>query len=229
MDIEESRQTLKPTNMKKIALLLATIITISASAQVVSSEPEKEFKCKGQIYVLGVNATGDKLIAGTDDGAQVFDMGNGKKLFDLEFEDNRHDKAVFYLAFDETGRYCAGVGRYGARVVWDLETGDIVENANSMHWLPTSADTKNLGLNTKNAETDFPYQQREATVPGDDDKLATAKGCKIEFFSTSAYKVVQTLTIEGAKTTALLPPVYFEGEYLITATDAGTIGFYKLQ
>lgn len=214
----------------KFTLLAATtLFTVSLNAQVVSSEPEQEFKCKGQIFVLGVNATGDKLIAGMDDGAQVFDMNSGKKLHDLEFEDNRHDNTVFYLAFDETGRYCAGVGRYGYRVVWDLETGEEIESNNNMHWLPTSQDAKNLGLSTKNADTDFPYQQTEATVPGDDDKLATARGGKIEFYSTDAEKVVQTLKIEGTKTSALLPPIFFDGEYLVTGTDAGTIGFYKLQ
>lgn len=198
-------------------------------AQVVDAEPETEFKCKGQVNVLGVNALGDKLVAGTDDGAQVFDMSSGKKLFDLEFEDNRHDVAVFYLAFDEDGRYCAGIGRFGFRIIWDLETGEEVELENSMHWLPTASDVKNLGLTTKNSDTDYPYQQVAATVPGDDDKTATAKGGKIEFFSTEADKVVQTLTIEGTKTTSLKPPVFFNGEYLVTGTDAGTIGFYKLQ
>lgn len=200
-------------------------MNLNSQAQVVAEEPADEFKCKAEVYFIGMTATEDKLVVGTDDGAQVFDMNSGKKLHDLVFEDNRDDKAVFYIAFDETGRYCAGIGRFGHRVAWDLETGEEVTKNNDMHWLPTAQDVKGMGLTTKNKETDYPLMQRVATVPGNDDVTATAKSGKIEFASAEQEKVIQTLKFDSS----LTPVVLFSGEYLITGCDDGTIGFYTIQ
>ena len=108
--------------------LLTTAIVVLAlpmlRAQVVNETPVLEIKgIKGEVTALAISPKEDAILVGTTEGAVLYDLEKGKKLYAFPFSEDG-GTTVWRVAFNENGEYVLLIGFTGKRQVWDTKSGD---------------------------------------------------------------------------------------------------------
>jgi hypothetical protein len=213
------------TRTLSMSFTLATACVIQAQA--VLEPVTRTIQCeKAEVLFLAIAPKGDRLLVGTDKGADVMDLGTGKRVYHLDFmEDN--SEAVYYGLFNENGEYVMLAGFTGKREIWDMKNGE-KEGGNlaNFPWMPNSLAMKKLNLKVGNSPFDRYYQQESATH-GDLTAQADKNGT-ISFVGKDGASV-QTLLFPENKDPQHRSPCLFHGTEFITGTDKGKVLFYTLR
>jgi hypothetical protein len=206
------------------AIAMATCIL--SSAQAVLDPPAKTIKLeKAQVTFLAIAPKGDRILVGTDKGADLMDLTTGKRVYHFAFmEDN--STIVYDAMFNENGEYLMLAGFTGKRKVFDLKTGKQEGNLALFKWLPNSLAMKAIGLKMGNTTFDRYYEQEGATH-GD----ITAKADKdgVVVFTNKEGAALQTLKYPENKDQHYRAPCVFTDAEFITGTDDGRVLFYTLR
>lgn len=207
------------------AALLACSISL-ASAQVVVEPAEREIRAgKAEVTCLALSPKGDKLLAGLDHGAELFDLESGKKLATFPFSEDESN-VVYHCAFNDNGEYVVLIGYTGKRQVYDVKSGKQEKVLATQKWIPDPRAVKAMGLDPANSAFDRFYQQ---SMAGKDDIL-TARSVKagaVEFVDDEG-TLMQTLDLGTAKDPHHRAPCLFTAEHFITGTEDGRVLFYSL-
>lgn len=208
-------------------LVLSALVLISAplAAQVVVEPAEKVLQGnKKEVVSLAVSPKGDRILAGTADGAVLIDMDKGRKVHVFPYsEDGRSE--VYHCAFNENGEYVLLIGSTGKRQVWDTKTGEQERVLADHRWIPTPGQVRSMGLVPSNSAVDRHYQQTEARRSG---TLArSGEQGAVEFVDANG-AVVQTLVDAENKDRHHKAPCLFTDTHFITGTDDGRILLYTL-
>jgi len=208
------------------ASLAATVLSIIVNGQVVLEPPAKTIKCdKAEVTCLAMAPKGDRILVGTDKGAELRDLNTGKRIASFSFNEDG-STVVYYCAFNENGEYVVLIGLTGKREVWEANTGKQDKMLAQQKWIPDAVRVKQLGLKMGNSNFDRFYQQMEAKR-GD----VTAKADKdgVVVFTDKNGAAVQTLKYPENKDQHHRAPCYFIDKWFITGTDDGRVLFYELR
>ncbi len=213
--------------MKHLLLsAIAIAICTFSNAQAVLDPPAKTIRLeKAQVTFLAIAPKGDRILVGTDKGADLMDLTTGKRVFHFPFmEDN--STIVYDAMFNENGEYLMLAGFTGKREVFDLKTGKQEGNLALFKWLPNSLAMKAIGLKMGNTTFDRYYQQETATH-GD----ITAKADKdgVVVFTNKEGAALQTLKQPENKDQHYRAACLFTDSDFITGTDDGRVLFYTLR
>ncbi len=195
-------------------------------AQVVDPTPAKELKAgRSEIVALAIAPKGDRVLAGSDKGAELIDLESGKKVHAFPFEEDG-STAVYHVGFNENGEYALLIGHTGKRQVWDVKSGKQEKVLTPHGWIPDPRQVKAMGFDMKNSAFDRFYQQSEIQHNGI--TIRAVKDGAIEFVNGEG-EVVQKLEYPTNKDQHHRAPLLIHEDHLITGTDDGRILFYKLQ
>ncbi len=198
----------------------------NAFAQVVDPAPAKELKAgKAEIVALAIAPKGDRVLAGSNKGAELIDLESGKKVHAFPFEEDG-STAVYHVGFNENGEYALLIGHTGKRQVWDVKSGKQEKVLTPHGWIPDPRQVKAMGFDMKNSAFDRFYQQSEIQHNGI--TIRAVKDGAIEFVDDKG-EVVQKLEYPTNKDQHHRAPLLVHEDHLITGTDDGRILFYKLQ
>jgi WD40 repeat protein len=215
--------------MMKDLLFAATAslsVLASVNAQVVLEPPDKTIKVgKEEITCIAISPKGDRLLVGTADGADVMDIGTGKRVYHFPFKEDE-STVVYHVLFNDNGEFAMLAGFTGKREVYDMKTGKQDRDLALYKWLPTSLDMKKLNLKTGNSPFDRYYQQLSATH-GEFTAKADKNGTVV--FTDKNAAAVQTLKYPENKDQHHRAPCLFTEEHFITGTDDGRVLYYKLR
>ncbi|MEO7080175.1 MAG: hypothetical protein ABIY71_01565 [Flavobacteriales bacterium] len=206
------------------ALALA-VLTQSVTAQVVLDPPAKVISVgKSEITSLAIAPKGDRILVGTNRGAELFDIEKGKRVASFPYNEDG-STAVYYTAFNDNGEFVVLIGFAGTREVWDVKNGKQDKILAGHRWIPDAIRTKDLGLKKGNSDFDRFYQQAEAEH-GDITVRATKDGSLV--FTDGDGNALQTLTYPANKDQHHRAPCLFHNGQFITGTDDGRVLFYDL-
>ncbi|MBK8339331.1 MAG: hypothetical protein IPK99_04690 [Flavobacteriales bacterium] len=201
-------------------------LAIGAKAQVVTEPAAVTLRlAKCEVTCLALAPKGDRILIGTDKGAELWDIQSAKKVQTFVYSEDG-SSTVYHAAFNENGEYVVLIGHSGKRVVGDVKNGKMDRVLNTYNWLPDPRAVKAMGLDMKNSTFDRFYQQTQAKH-SDVTAKAGAKG--IVEFSDAAGKVVQTLTFPENKDQHHKAPCLFMDGQFVTGTDDGRVLFYTLK
>jgi WD40 repeat protein len=208
-----------------LSLLAVAGISAYSTAQVVLVPPAKTITTgKSEVTCLAIAPKGDRILVGTSNGAQLFDLEKGKRVATFPYAEDGSN-VVYYAAFNENGEYVVLIGFAGTREVWDVKTGKQDKMLREHPWIPDAIRTRELGLKKGNSDFDRFYQQTEAEHGG-----FTAKAGKegdVVFLDADG-NAVQNLTWPETKDKQHRAPCLFYGNQFITGTDNGRVLFYDL-
>lgn len=207
------------------ASLLVCSISL-ASAQVVVEPAVRTIRAgKAEVTCLALSPQGDKLLAGLDHGAELFDLENGRKLFTFPFSEDESN-VVYHGAFNGNGEYVVLIGYTGKRQVYDVKTGRQEKVLATQKWIPDPRAVKAMGLDPANSAFDRFYQQSMAGKDG----ILTARSQQagqVEFVDEEG-TVLQTLKLGPVEDPHHRAPCLFADEQFITGTEDGRVLFFTL-
>lgn len=201
------------------------VLALQASAQVVLEPAAKTIKLgKAEITSLAIAPKGDRILVGTDSGAELRDLESGKRVAQFPYEEDG-SKAVYHIAFNENGEFVVLIGYAGTREVWDVKSGKQDRMLARQRWIPDAIRTRDMGLKKGNSNFDRFYQQSEAEQDG-----ITARADKdgAVVFTDADGNALQTLTFSENKDPHHRAPCLFHDGQFITGTDDGRVLFYEL-
>jgi WD40 repeat protein len=111
--------------MKGILSIIA-VVSYAALATNLMAQPQLVVQSGHQEAVLALAVSPDKTLvasAGSDKTIIVWDLRNGKQLFNLK----KHSAWIFCLAFSPDGRFLASGSADGNVWVWDIRRGVTVQ------------------------------------------------------------------------------------------------------
>ena len=225
-DRDREERIIIAMNMKHIFLsALVAATPIIAGAQVVAETPSKEIKIgKAEVVSLAIAPKGDRVLIGTDKGAELYDLESGKKIHSFAFEEDG-SKTVYHTGFNENGEYALLIGHTGKRQVWDVKSGKQDKVLAPHKWIPDPRSVKAMGFDMKNSAFDRFYQQMEAEHDGY--TFRAVKDGAIEIVDAEG-EVVRTIEFPGNKDQHHRAPLLIYDGQLITGTDDGRVLFYDL-
>lgn len=205
---------------------LATVTLLAAQAQAVLEPAARTIRCaKAEVTCLAIAPKGDRILVGTDKGAELRDIATGKSVARFDFEEDG-STAVYHVAFNENGEFVLLIGFTGKREVWDVKSGKQDKMlAEHRSWIPDAVRTKQLGLKLGNSPFDRFYQQEEARH-GDITAKADKNGTVV--FTNADGDAIQTLAFPENKDQHHRAPCLFTDTEFITGTDDGRVLFYTL-
>lgn len=212
-------------NLRTTLLSLSSALLPIVSAQVVHEPAAKTIKCaKAEVTCLAVAPKGDRILVGTDKGAELMDINTGKRVQSFPFNEDK-GTAVYHVAFNDNGEYVVLIGATGKRQVWDVKSGDQQKVLTPHRWIPDATRVREMGLTMKNSLFDRFYQQSEAKH-GE----VTAKADKngVVVFTGADGGTLQSLKFPENKDQHHRAPCLFTEEHFITGTDDGRVLFYTL-
>ncbi len=208
-----------------LAAMAVACISLPITAQVVLVPASKVINVgKLEVTCLAVAPKGDRILVGTNKGAELFDIEKGKRVASFAYNEDG-SSVVYYAAFNENGEYVVLIGFAGTREVWDVKTGKQDKMIARYKWIPDAIRTRELGLKKGNSDFDRFYQQQEAEHGG-----ITAKAGKngdVVFMDADG-NAVQNLTYPENKDQHHQAPCLFHEGQFITGTDNGRVLFYEL-
>ncbi|HQV38397.1 MAG: hypothetical protein IPO60_16500 [Flavobacteriales bacterium] len=208
-----------------LSALALGLITLHASAQVVLDPPAKIIDLgKGQVTCLAIAPKGDRILMGTDRGAELRDLESGKRVAEFPYNENG-STTVYHGAFNDNGEYVVLIGFAGTREVWDVKTEKQDKRLAMYKWIPDAIRTRDLGLKKGNSDFDRFYQQGKAehgNVAAHADKEGTV------IFTDPDGNALQTLAFPENKDKLYRAPCLFHDDKFITGTDNGRVLFYDL-
>ena len=208
-----------------LCALAIGLLTLQASAQVVLDPPAKVFELgKSQVTCFAIAPKGDRILVGTDKGAELRDLETGKRLVEFPYNEDG-STTVYHGAFNDNGEYVVLIGFAGTREVWDVKTGKQDKRLNMYKWIPDAIRTRDLGLKKGNSNFDRFYQQGKAEH-GDVAAHADKEGSVV--FTDASGNALQTLTFPENKDKLYRAPCLFHDDKFITGTDNGRVLFYDL-
>jgi WD40 repeat protein len=211
--------------IRSFALSLTVLALACVQAQVVLEPAERTIKCaKAEVTCLAVAPKGDRILVGTDKGAELMDITTGKRLQVFAFNQDE-STAVYHCAFNDNGEYVVLIGGTGKREVWDVKDGKQQKVLNTHTWIPDATRVRQMGLTMKNSHFDRFYQQSEAKQ-GE----VTAKADKngVVVFTNAEGATLQTLKFPENKDQHHRAPCLFTDDRFITGTDDGRVLIYAL-
>ncbi|MBV6403315.1 MAG: hypothetical protein IT228_12230 [Flavobacteriales bacterium] len=201
--------------------LLATALPLTA--QVVKEPATRTLKlAKSQVTCLAVAPKGDRILVGTDKGAELWDIEGARRVHAFPYAQDG-STAVYHAAFNNNGELVVLIGHSGKREVWDVRSGKQDKMLHEHNWIPDPRAVKAMGLDLKNSTFDRFYQQLQAQ-DGTVTAVAVAQG-GVEF-RDAAGKVLQQLRFPENKDPHHRAPCLFNGTQFITGTDDGRVLFY---
>jgi WD40 repeat protein len=204
----------------------ALVFSVPCSAQVVDEAGVRTIRgSKAEVTCVAVAPKGDRVLVGTDAGAELFDLDKGKKLFGFPFNEDEQSE-VYHCAFNDNGEYLLLIGRTGKRQVWDTKTGKQEKVLASHRWIPTPGEVKAMGLVADNSIVDRFYQQ---TMASHNDITARAASAGSVEFVDDEGTVLQTLSFPENKDRHHLAPCLFAEDLFFTGTDDGRVMIYPLR
>lgn len=213
-------------NYRKLAMAFAVLPSLIAVGQVITVPAERELKAsKSEVVSLAVAPKGDRLLVGSDKGAELYDLESGKRIFALPYNEDG-GTAVYYVAFNENGEYAVLIGHSGKRVVWSMKTGKPEPSLVQHRWVPDPRAVKAMGLDMSNSTFDRFYQQVE--VKHEDRILQSSKGGMVDVRDAEG-KSVQKLEQPDNKDQHHVPPLLLWQQWLLTGTDDGRVLFYAIR
>ncbi|MBK7084998.1 MAG: hypothetical protein IPH53_10170 [Flavobacteriales bacterium] len=208
------------------ASIALTLLLTNAQAQVVVEPAALTMRlAKCEVTCLALAPKGDRILIGTDKGAELWDIQSAKKVQTFVYNEDG-SSTVYHAAFNENGEYVVLIGHSGKRVVGDVKNGKMDRVLNTYTWLPDPRAVKAMGFDMKNSTFDRFYQQLQAKH-GDITARSGAKG--IVEFSDVTGQVVQTLTFPENKDQHHKAPCLFMDGQFVTGTDDGRVLFYTLK
>ncbi|MBK9076786.1 MAG: hypothetical protein IPL77_17775 [Flavobacteriales bacterium] len=208
------------------ASIALTLLLTNAQAQVVVEPAALTLRlAKCEVTCLALAPKGDRILIGTDKGAELWDIQSAKKVQTFVYNEDG-SSTVYHAAFNENGEYVVLIGHSGKRVVGDVKNGKMDRVLNTYTWLPDPRAVKAMGFDMKNSTFDRFYQQLQAKH-GDITARSGAKGT-VEF-SDATGQVVQTLTFPENKDQHHKAPCLFMDGQFVTGTDDGRVLFYTLK
>ncbi|MBK6539828.1 MAG: hypothetical protein IPG10_00795 [Flavobacteriales bacterium] len=208
------------------ASIALTLLLTNAQAQVVVEPAALTLRlAKCEVTCLALAPKGDRILIGTDKGAELWDIQSAKKVQTFVYNEDG-SSTVYHAAFNENGEYVVLIGHSGKRVVGDVKNGKMDRVLNTYTWLPDPRAVKAMGFDMKNSTFDRFYQQLQAKH-GDITARSGAKG--IVEFSDVTGQVVQTLTFPENKDQHHKAPCLFMDGQFVTGTDDGRVLFYTLK
>lgn len=206
-------------------LIASTMLLNTVFAQVVLEPADKTIKCaKAEVTCLAIAPKGDRVLVGTDKGAELLDLQTGKRLYSFPFAQDK-STAVYHCAFNDNGEYVVLVGATGKREIWDVKNGQQDKMLAKHGWIPDATALKGMGLTIKNSLFDRFYQQSEA-VHGDVTAKAAKNGEVV--FTAADGGTLQTLKAPLNKDQHHRAPCLFTDTHFVTGTDDGRVLFYPL-
>lgn len=211
--------------IRSVALFTASLIAFLSSAQVVLEPAAKTIKCsKAEVTCLAVAPKGDRILVGTDKGAELMDLNTGKRIHTFPFAQDK-STAVYHCAFNDNGEYVVLIGATGKREVWDVKSGEQDRTLVKHGWIPDATRVKEMGLTIKNSLFDRFYQQSEAKQ-GDVTAKADKNGEVV--FTDGSGAALQTLKAPLNKDQHHRAPCLFHDTWFVTGTDDGRVLLYTL-
>ena len=208
------------------ASIALTLLLTNAQAQVVVEPAALTLRlAKCEVTCLALAPKGDRILIGTDKGAELWDIQSAKKVQTFVYNEDG-SSTVYHAAFNENGEYVVLIGHSGKRVVGDVKNGKMDRVLNTYTWLPDPRAVKAMGFDMKNSTFDRFYQQLQAKH-GDITARSGAKG--IVEFSDVTGQVVQPLTFPENKDQHHKAPCLFMDGQFVTGTDDGRVLFYTLK
>ena len=213
--------------MIRTALLVAFLLcTLVPRAQAVLEPVARTIKCaKAAVNCLVLAPKGDRILVGTEDGAELIDLATGKRVHLLAFNEDQSTE-VWHAQFNENGEYVMLAGFTGKRAVYDLKTGQPDGRLARFTWLPNSLAMKAIGLKVGNSPFDRYYQQ-ESAQHGEITAKADKNGTIV--FHDPKGAAIQKLTFPTTKDVHYRAPCLFTDTEFITATVDGRVLFYTLR
>lgn len=206
------------------ALTLA-VLTHHVTAQVVLEPSAKVINVgKAEVTSLAIAPKGDRILVGTNRGAELFDIEKGKRVASIPYDEDG-STAVYYAAFNDNGEFVVLIGYAGTREVWDVKSGKQDKMLARQRWIPDAIRTRDLGLKKGNSDFDRFYQQSEAEH-GEVQVRADKDGSVV--FTDVDGNALQTLTYPENKDQHHRAPCLFHNGQFITGTDDGRVLFYDL-
>lgn len=204
-----------------IPVLWAAILPLSA--QVVKEPAARTLKlAKCEVTCLALAPKGDRILVGTDKGAELWDIESGKRVQAFPYAEDG-STAVYHASFNTNGEFVVLIGHSGKREVWDVKSGKVDKTLQGHTWIPDPRAVKAMGLDMKNSTFDRFYQQLEARS-GDITAKAVEKGA-VEFRDATG-NAVQKLTFPENKDQHHRAPCLFTEAQFVTGTDDGRVLFY---
>jgi WD40 repeat protein len=180
---------------------------------------------KAEVTCLVVSPKGDRILVGTDKGAELIDLKSGKRVHHFDFQED-NSTVVYHAIFNDNGEYVMLAGFTGKREVFDVKTGQKEGDMARFRWLPNSLAMKTLGLKVGNSTFDRYYQQMEARH---ESVVAKADKDGSIVFTNAEGAAVQTLRFPENKDQSYRAPCLFHGTDFITGTDNGRVMFFSLR
>ncbi|MFT3884732.1 MAG: hypothetical protein QM724_04680 [Flavobacteriales bacterium] len=211
---------------RPFAALAFAALALSTSAQAVIEPAARTIKCdKAEVTCLALAPKGDRILVGTDKGAELRDITTGKRVSVFPFNEDG-STVVYHCAFNDNGEYVVLIGLTGKREVWGANTGKQDKMLYEHKWIPDAVRVKQLGLKMGNSSFDRFYQQLEAKH-GD----ITAKADKdgVVVFTNAEGATIQTLKYPENKDQHHRAPCLFADKWFITGTDDGRVLFYDVR
>lgn len=211
--------------MKRSILLVATVTTALAHAQIVQTPAERTLRTtKAEVVCLAVAPKGDRLLVGLNKGAELIDIESGKKLLTIPYNEDG-SMAVYHAAFNDNGEYAVLIGHSGKRVVYSTTSGKPQPSLQQHRWVPDPRAVKAMGLDMSNSTFDRFYQQAELK---DGDRLFRAVKDGVVEVTDAEGKVVQRLQFPENKDQHHRAPLLRWQDWLLVGADDGRVLFFRM-
>lgn len=211
--------------MKILLAAACSALALASSAQVVLEPAAKTIELPNcEVTSLAIAPKGDRILVGTDKGAELRDLERGKRVSSFPYDEDG-STAVYYAAFNKNGEYVVLIGHAGTREVWGVKKGERDKMLRNYPWIPDAIRTRELGLRKSNSNFDRFYQQMEAKHGG---ITARAGEDGAVVFTDADGNALQTLTFPENKDKHHRAPCLFHDGQFITGTDDGRVLFYDL-
>ncbi len=206
-------------------LAAAYAASVLCSAQTVSEVPTRTIPTgKAEVTALAIAPKGDRILVGLNNGAVVHEIENGKKLYALDYNEDK-GTAVYYTAFNDNGEYVVLMGHSGKRTVWNMTNGKQEKVITSFRWMPDPRSIKAMGLEMSNSTFDRFYQQGELKTG--DVTVRSVKNGAVELVGPDG-KVQRTIIFPENKDQHHRAPLLLWENQLLIGTDNGNVLFYDL-
>lgn len=212
-------------NIRSAFVAVASFSCTFAFTQTVSESPTRTIATgKAELTAMAIAPKGDRLLVGTDNGAALFDIESGKKIYTLGYSEDK-GTAVYYTAFNDNGEYAVLMGHSGKRTVWNLTNGKQEKVITSFRWIPDPRSVKAMGLDMSNSTFDRFYQQGEVKIG--EVTVRSGKNGIVEFVGADG-KVQRTITFPENKDQHHRAPLLVWDGKLLVGTDSGNVLFYDV-
>lgn len=212
-------------SLRSLLLTAAVGVVQFVTAQTVSEAPSKTIKTgKAEVTAFAIAPKGDRVLVGTNNGAVLHEIENGKKLFAFPYGEDGNT-AVYHVGFNDNGEFVVLIGPSGKRTIWSAANGQQEKVITTHRWIPDPRMVKAMGLEMSNSSFDRFYQQKEVKIG--DVTVRSIKNGNVEFVGTDG-KVTRTLTFPENKDQHHLAPLLLWEKYLLIGTDNGNVLFYDV-